>query len=66
MTGRRRMVERFSTDVLRSFERWLDSLPAFVLRELRYAVKNELLARDLAALAAESGGWPCVVDGGLQ
>jgi len=59
-------ISRMSTGVLLGMEGWLDKLPDFVMRELREAVKTELLARQLATLAEESGGWPCIAVGGLQ
>ena len=57
-------VQRISTSTLRAMEQWLDGLPLFVLLKLRADIKRELLARELAAIADESGGYLCVTVGG--
>lgn len=53
------VVPRLSTETLRHLEWRLAEIPAWLLRDERYAVTRELLARDMAAIAAREGGW-CV------
>lgn len=62
----RRRVQGLSTGVLRGMERWLDTLPLWLMGALRSAIKEELLARDLPLIADESGGHPCVAPMGVQ
>jgi hypothetical protein len=64
-------VRRWSTGTLRRWAYRLDALPdwAFLLprmRQLRLDVGAELLARDCAALAVETGGHVCAPPGGWQ
>lgn len=59
-------VRNLSSGVLRAMDGWLDGLPAFVMPALREAIKQELLARELAALADDSGGHPVTPIRGVQ
>ena len=52
------VVPRLSTATLRHLEWKLEQLPIWVLRDERIAVGRELLARDMAAIAASVGGYP--------
>lgn len=61
-----RVLARLSTVTLRRLEAALDEVPDWLARGLRYDVKHELLVRDLDAIAADSGGWPCVGIEGVQ
>ena len=61
-----RVVALLATGTLRRIDAALDEVPLGLFRDLRYAVRNELLARDLETIAAESGGWPCVGIEGVQ
>lgn len=65
----RRALSTFPTSWLRHWKRRFDAMPEFAfyvraLRDFRYEVENELLARDLPALAEQSGGFPCISVGG--
>lgn len=58
-----RNVREISTSTLRAMDRWFDGVPLFVLANLRADIKRELLARELQALADESGGYLSVTVG---
>lgn len=56
-----------STATLRAMTFALAKKPwCWVLRDFRLAVENELLARELPAIADESGGWACIGIRGWQ
>lgn len=56
-----------STSTLRAMSIALEKSPwSRILRTFRIAVENELLARDLPAIAEQSGGWPCPLIEGMQ
>ena len=62
----KRRLRGLSTGVLRSMDRWLDDLPLFVMSDFRRALKEELLVRDLDAIAEEFGGIACARVRGVQ
>lgn len=67
MVSRRRWrLHELSTGVLGAMDRWLDELPLFVMCEFRRALKLELLARELGAIASAVGAHPCAAPRGMQ
>jgi len=63
----RRRFDYLSTTMLRAMAQALRKSPwDRLLRSFRYDIENELLERDLPAIAEESGGHPCVRIGGAQ
>ena len=62
----RDVVPRLSTATLRHLDWKLDAMPLWVLRDERFAVKAELLDRDIADIAASVGGYVVHGYGGVE
>lgn len=52
------VVPLLHTETLRHLSWKLEKLPIWVLRDERIAIGRELIGRDMAAIAAEVGGYP--------
>mgnify|MGYP000856862994 CR=1 FL=1 len=64
-----KIVKHLSTTTLRTWQLRLSLLRGCaraVTRDLRYAVEDELLSRDLPALADASGAFLCIAPRGVQ
>ena len=62
----RDVVPRLSTATLRHLDWKLDGMPLWVLRDERFAIKAELLTRDMADIAASVGGYVVHGEGSIQ
>lgn len=64
---RRRCLDYISTTTLRAMAIALAKPPwARLLRGYRLDIDRELLARDLEAIAEQSGGYACIAPEGVQ
>lgn len=64
---RHAVIGTFGTGTLRAMLAALAGSPlSWLFVELAENIRDELLARDLPALAEQSGGYPCVAPEGVQ